>query len=819
FVYMMYKSDVISDFTDYTVSSRMRMAKASDLQWKTSGFAVRANFPASDLSTSSTMNLFYRPNVGATVAPINNYSMYTYQGRGFHTLGDAGHTEFAEGGKFYSNDTAADHTVSTTVSGEDVVMSVDGNVLFDSTKTVYLYNVGVDPVTNTEYTSFATDYAATVKTDAGMVGFVNREINIEAYDFTVKLNITSDSVLPEMAKISDEDINVTPDGYIVNVSLNSKAYLPSTIYGFNATWGAAKNEYFEVYENGGIVALKEGTETISCTLDVNGNGVQGEVTVTVGDYDDEAASKFINSDKATVAPTDTDGKYVITFVDDAYVKYDTFTVNNSADIRIDELEETPVSSGKSFVFNVADYGAENLNDIWVRFETTDADTQSSAVYTLGATIPEIGYGVRFTSRIPAIKYSTTTDNVRIGALTDSIVIDGKSVTPVKIGALLIPEVLLGENTLTLSESYVNDLAAGTEVTEVTVGNYDAKNVTIKNLSDITAIYADYNVLLKDMPESMKDKEIAYRNYIIYEIDGTYAVKYEDVVTRSYEDVEIAIGAVVPTSLKVLAIGNSFSEDATRYLWDICNDAGIADLTIANMYIGGCSLDTHWENLQTDAAAYRYDKNTTGSFERTQGYKLSDALADEDWDVITIQQASWMSSDASTYTNLENILNKIKETNPNAKILWHATWSYAVGYGSTTTDVKQMEMYNNIISAVHSEVLTQEHIDGVIPSGTAIQNMRTSYIGDWLNRDGTHMSEGYGRYTTAMTWFAAITGCSINDIDWVTNNYTAEFKLDGVVIDSSTRDKVTDLKVVKEAVKNAIKNPYSVTESYYTVQPQ
>ncbi|MBQ3562220.1 MAG: DUF4886 domain-containing protein, partial [Clostridia bacterium] len=711
--------------------------------------------------------------------------------------------------------------VSTTVSGNDVVMSVNGNVLFDSTKTVYLYNATADPVTNTEYTSFATDYAATVKTDAGMVGFVTREINIEAYDFTVKLNITSDSVLPEMAKISDEDINVTPNGYTVDIALNSKAYLPSTIYGFNATWGAAKNEYFEVYENGCIVALAKGEDKISCTLDVNGNGVQGEVTVTVGDYDEEAASKFINSDKATVAPTDTDGKYVITFVDDAYVKYDTFTVNNSADIRIAELEEAPVSSGKSFVFNVADYGAENLNDIWVRFETTDADTQSSTIYTLGATIPTTNYGVRFTSRIPAIKYSTTTDNVRIGALTDSIVIDGKSVTPVKIGALLIPEVLLGENTLTLSESQVNDLAAGTEVTEVTVGNYDAKNVTIKNLSDITAIYADFNVALKEMPESMKDKEIAYRNYIIYEEEGVYKVKYEDVVIRSYEDIEIAIGVVVPTSLKVLAIGNSFSEDATRYLWDICKDAGVSDVIIANMYIGGCSIDTHWDNLENDKAAYRYDKNTTGTFVRTQDYKLSDALADEDWDVITIQQASTYSDQAATYSNLENILNKIKETNPDVKIMWHTTWSYAVGYTSRTeTPAKQMEMYNNIISAVQSEVLTQEHIDGVIPSGTAIQNMRSSYIGDWLNRDGTHMSEGYGRYTTAMTWFAAITGCSVNDIDWVTDKYTNEFKSHDEVLESnSTRDKVTDLKVVKEAVKNAIKNPYSVTQSYYTVQPQ
>ena len=47
------------------------------------------------------------------------------------------------------------------------------------------------------------------------------------------------------------------------------------------------------------------------------------------------------------------------------------------------------------------------------------------------------------------------------------------------------------------------------------------------------------------------------------------------------------------SLKILAIGNSFSEDAVEYAWDIANSLGIQNVMIGHLYIGGCSLDMHY----------------------------------------------------------------------------------------------------------------------------------------------------------------------------------------------------------------------------------
>src|SRR5690554_8194154 len=43
------------------------------------------------------------------------------------------------------------------------------------------------------------------------------------------------------------------------------------------------------------------------------------------------------------------------------------------------------------------------------------------------------------------------------------------------------------------------------------------------------------------------------------------------------------------SLKILSIGNSFSEDAHAHLWAIANSYGIDEVIVANLYIGGSSL--------------------------------------------------------------------------------------------------------------------------------------------------------------------------------------------------------------------------------------
>ena len=48
-------------------------------------------------------------------------------------------------------------------------------------------------------------------------------------------------------------------------------------------------------------------------------------------------------------------------------------------------------------------------------------------------------------------------------------------------------------------------------------------------------------------------------------------------------------------ISVLAIGNSFSEDATHFLHQIA-EADNVSMKVVNLYIGGCSLEQHWYNI-------------------------------------------------------------------------------------------------------------------------------------------------------------------------------------------------------------------------------
>ncbi len=257
-------------------------------------------------------------------------------------------------------------------------------------------------------------------------------------------------------------------------------------------------------------------------------------------------------------------------------------------------------------------------------------------------------------------------------------------------------------------------------------------------------------------------------------------------------------------LKVLAIGNSFSSDATEYLWDIAKDGGVTTIVIGNLYIGGCSLDKHADKIKNAAADYTYYKNTNGTWTKTASTSVQTALKDEAWDIITVQQSSPVSGVPSSYSQLSYILNFIKENEPNAKIYFHMTWAFqkdSTHSGFPTYDRNQTKMYNAIQSTLDSEVKTKKQISGIIPVGTAIQNLRSSYVGDILTRDGYHLSYDYGRYTAALTWFAYFTGASPSKVDWIPSNQNSI--LSG------------NLPVIHEAVSNAIKTPYAVTKATVT----
>lgn len=219
-------------------------------------------------------------------------------------------------------------------------------------------------------------------------------------------------------------------------------------------------------------------------------------------------------------------------------------------------------------------------------------------------------------------------------------------------------------------------------------------------------------------------------------------------------------------LKILAIGNSFSCDATAYLKEICSCGGISDVFIHNMAIGGCSLERHLNELNSGAYSYTLEINGKGA-------RLA-ALAEEinayDWDIITLQQVSHYSGMQETYQPfLDELVAFIKENKPDAKLFWHKTWAYdktSTHSGFANYDCDQEKMTDCIDVAAKQAA---EHIGAkIIPSGDVIRELRKLPEFDFpgegqsLCRDGFHMHMFYGRYAVAATWFETLVGGDIRE---------------------------------------------------------
>lgn len=219
-------------------------------------------------------------------------------------------------------------------------------------------------------------------------------------------------------------------------------------------------------------------------------------------------------------------------------------------------------------------------------------------------------------------------------------------------------------------------------------------------------------------------------------------------------------------MKILSIGNSFSQDAQRYLHRLAKHDGVNIKTV-NLYIGGCPLRKHYLNILDDKSAYSFEFNgeNTGLF-----VSIRQALASDEWDYITLQQVSQESPAYASYTPyIEAVAEYVRKYCPNSKILVHNTWAYEDGSDRLLKVAKYenaKDMLNNI-NASYKKAAKAINADGIIPCGTAMMNALDFGI-EKIHRDTFHASLGAGRYLLALTWYKYLTG---NDI---TSNSFNEF---------------------------------------------
>ncbi len=212
--------------------------------------------------------------------------------------------------------------------------------------------------------------------------------------------------------------------------------------------------------------------------------------------------------------------------------------------------------------------------------------------------------------------------------------------------------------------------------------------------------------------------------------------------------------------KILCIGNSFSTDASRYVWGISR-AGGQDVKIVNPFIGGCDFSKHYRNMLSENRVYDFEIN---GMEKT-GIKISlkEALLMENWDYITFQQQSLYGSDYETFQPYLNALADYARTMcPKAKLMMYRTWGYEDGSAKLagTSFATHEEMFLSI-KAAYEQAAQAIEAYGMIPAGDAIL-LANKRGGLKAYRDSYHMSKGFGRYLLGLVFFKTMIGDDIRE---------------------------------------------------------
>ena len=253
-------------------------------------------------------------------------------------------------------------------------------------------------------------------------------------------------------------------------------------------------------------------------------------------------------------------------------------------------------------------------------------------------------------------------------------------------------------------------------------------------------------------------------------------------------------------VKVLSIGNSFSQDVVeQHLFELAN-AENTTLIIGHLYIGGCSLKKHLANVRGEKAAYSYRKiGKDGNKVVTPKISIQYALADEKWDYVMVQQVSGLSGVYASFGKyLPEYLATLRSLTPyKPKFLLMQTWAYQSDSDHDSFSIynyDQMTMYKAVVES-YCKVFNdkQYKFHALIPNGTAIQNART-YFGDKMTRDGYHLDKRVARYIGACTMCEVLLGKSV-----LGNKYKPDWLSD------------EEARFAQKAAHAAVAKPNKITE--------
>ena len=209
-------------------------------------------------------------------------------------------------------------------------------------------------------------------------------------------------------------------------------------------------------------------------------------------------------------------------------------------------------------------------------------------------------------------------------------------------------------------------------------------------------------------------------------------------------------------VSILFLANSFADDTIQYMPEIARDFGY-DLDLYNLYIGGCDINHHINNIINKVKEYElrvYNKEKQ-VWETVYNVASTDFIPSKKWDYIILQQSSYFSGLPNGLENIEQLVALVKGlANKDVKFIWNMTWAYPK---HSDLEVFKNEykddqdfMYQSILNNVKERIMPNKDFVKIIPNGTALQNARGCIDEHLLHRDGFHLGYQFGRFLAGLT---------------------------------------------------------------------
>lgn len=230
-------------------------------------------------------------------------------------------------------------------------------------------------------------------------------------------------------------------------------------------------------------------------------------------------------------------------------------------------------------------------------------------------------------------------------------------------------------------------------------------------------------------------------------------------------------------IRLLSIGNSYSEDALAYVPFILQNMGVdAEIKIGILMKSSAGLEEHVDCFNNERNAYTFQLYNGGTaWQSFSSKSIQWALDNYQWDIISLQQSSQGAFNWSTYQPWCNqLINLVSEyVGYPIKFIWYQPQARpaSTNSGSNWSDATITSHYE-ATAAASQRVLNETVCEVCVPVGTAIQNARsistlkalgdyasnannTSDLGYLTPNDGVHLQEGLPCQIAAYTFILAL----------------------------------------------------------------